>query len=52
MPNQASKRCSKQLYADDAVIFISSKALEDIENVLKAEMKVVDNWLKENKLFT
>jgi hypothetical protein len=43
-----------QLYADgdDAVIFITSKALDDIENVFNAKMKVVDNWLKENKLFT
>ena len=43
--------CSTLMYADDTVLFYSSKDIQDIETVLTRELKVVSTWLTENNLY-
>ena len=45
------KLCSTLMYADDTVLFYSSKDVHDIESVLTKELGVVSNWLNENSLY-
>ena len=49
LPKVVSK-CQVMLYADDAVLFFSSKKSEDIESALNFDLKLVYEWVKENNL--
>ena len=43
--------CSILMYADDTVLFYSAKDVVDLENVLNAELQLIQNWLQMNNLF-
>ncbi len=49
-PN-STVRCNILMYADDTVIFFSSKDTSEIERVLNTELEFIHNWLYTNKLF-
>ena len=39
------------MYADDTVIFYSGKSINEIENVVSADLSMLNSWLNVNKLF-
>ena len=43
--------CKTLMYADDTVIYCSSKSVQHIETVLTRELGLINNWLKNNSLF-
>ena len=43
-------KCSMLMYADDTVIFFSSKNILDIEKVINQEAELIQTWIKENCL--
>ena len=49
LPKVVSK-CEIMLYAEDAVIYFSSKHQDEIEKVLNQELKSVQEWVQINKL--
>ena len=44
------KHSSNITYADDTVLFTSSKCVYDIEGGLKEDINSVEKWLNENEL--
>ena len=50
LPN-AIKSCSTLMYADDTVIFYTGKSINEIENVVSADLSMLNSWLNVNKLF-
>ena len=40
-----------KLFADDTFLLMSSENMDDLENIVNAEMKQICCWLKVNKLF-
>ena len=43
--------CKTLMYADDTVIYCSSKNVHHIETVLTRELGLINNWLKDKSLF-
>ena len=43
-------RCDLCLYADDSMLLVSGKNVEEIEKTLKNEMNEISKWLQANKL--
>ena len=43
--------CKTLMYANDTVIYCSSKSVLHIETVLTRELGLINNWLKNNSLF-
>ena len=43
--------CKTLMYADDTVIYCSSKNVQHIETVLTRELGLINNWLKDSNLF-
>ena len=48
---KAAVKCKLILYADDSALLVSSKDVVKIEQVLSRELKAVNEWLEENRLF-
>lgn len=49
LPNQL-EHCKISMYADDTVLFFSSKSTFDIESKLNSDIINVGNWLKRNQI--
>ena len=45
-------KCKLILYADDSALLVSGKDVVKIEQVLSRELKAVNEWLEENRIFT
>ena len=43
--------CSTLMYADDTVLFYSSKDVNEIERVLCRDLQLLESWLRDNSLF-
>ena len=50
LPDHINK-CSVLMYADDTVLFYSSRDVQDIESVLTSDLGLVSLWLRDNSLF-
>lgn len=46
-----TRNCNMLIYADDTVLFCSSKDSDEISKVLEENMELIDTWLSENILF-
>lgn len=38
------------IYADDTTMYVSSESIEHVNEVLQLELKLVSEWIMENKL--
>ena len=43
--------CSTLMYADDTVLFYSSKDVNEIERALCRDLQLLESWLRDNSLF-
>ena len=48
---KAAVKCNFILYADDSALLVSGKDVVKIEQSLRRELKVVNEWLEEIRLF-
>ena len=49
LPN-VLESCSVTLYADDTVLYFSSKLISEIETKMNSDLRLVCDWLKLNQL--
>ena len=38
------------MYADDSTLYYAAKTVSELDNVLSAELNMVFDWIKQNKL--
>ena len=45
-----TSKCPTMMYADDTVLFYSSKYVDELEAILNEDLDRINNWVKVNKL--